>query len=120
MKHARIPVLRIRVEPQTIRILEGHLGSSAVLLEVGGNVLRIRPVLCSHQDHLIFPQCRKCDKFPQGCRKVNKVSYGYGEEVILYAEDIVSKIGFNTWSRPRTFTARWDGEFSYVVFLGGR
>jgi hypothetical protein len=122
MKHgnnARIPVLKIRVEPQTIRVLEGEIGSPAVFLSLEEGVLRLRPVQCS-QDHLIFPRCQQCKNFPEGCRKLTKISHGYGEEVILYAEDIVSKIGMNSWSTPRIFTAHWDGQSSYVAFIGGR
>jgi len=122
MKHPsskRAAVLRLRLEPQSIRILEGQIGSPAVLVLLEGGVLRLRPVQCS-QDHLIFPRCQQCKNFPEGCRKLTKISHGYGEEVILYAEDIVSKIGMNSWSTPRIFTAHWDGQSSYVVFLGGR
>lgn len=122
MKHPsskRAATLRIRVEPQTIRILEGQIGSPAVLVLLEGGVLRLKPVQCS-QDHLIFPRCQQCERFLEGCRKLTKISHGYGEEVVLYVEGVVSKIGMNSWSTPRIFTARWDGESSYLVFLGGR
>jgi len=111
--------LKIMVEPQTIRIIDGHIGSAAAIVAVEGNVIKITPTICTENHHKVFPQCRECQRFRCGCRKINKVAFGYGEEVIINTEEIVAKLGINSWAKPRTCVAHWNGD-SYIVLFKRR